>query len=364
MKNNKGVGVSNQSVGRFTYLLSDPFPVEKITLGTTKKQVLEFLYKGGNPHSISNYLKISRPTTIQHLEELRKKGLTMKGIENKDNYGDPWLITKKGKFLIEKCVGFPVKSTRVTPNQSVKYLPPDFNRGHALQFKLKLPKGIRNWTSKERKELLESIGIPYKNLNLFGGGQGIEFRDKKIHLTNSSIIIYDSESHFAITAEKSEDNASIKTLYLIRALERELRNNFSINGKYAIRITKRHHALIKNAMAEIYNKPKRVKLEVYDENGLWLLVDNSWNLGELECVHSRTGVPDADGMREVMNSFKRTGFKVTSEFVIEHLDEIGEMMKKSSETQMALSQVIKQMESNVIHLTKNMIKGGGSNADK
>jgi len=359
-RGNKSGGISqNQSARKFTYLLSEPFPVEEIKLGITRKQVLDFLYKGGNPHSISESLKIARSTTTEHLKRLQKHGLAQKP----EGYGTLWQITEKGKFLVEKSVGIPVKSIRVAARQSVKsvkYLHSDFNRGHALQFKLRLP---GKWTNEERKQLLEELGIPYKNLNLFGGGQGIEFRGKKAHLTNSSIIIYDSEDHFAISAQKSEDNASIKILYLIKALEREFGKLLSISGKYAIKITKRHHALIKNAIAEIYNKPKRTKLEVYDEKGLWLLIDNSWNLGELECVHSVTGVENAEGMREIMNSFKRTDFKVTSDFVLGNFKETDERIKKLSEQSLQLSQVMEQMNGNIIRLTHIVMKGGGNNAN-
>ena len=60
-----------------------------------------------------------------------------------------------------------------------------------------------------------------------------------------------------------------------------------------------------------------------------------------------------------MNSFKRTDFRVTSDFILNNFEEIQAMMKKSSETEMMLSQVIKQLENNTIHLTK--IVAGGLN---
>ncbi len=363
---NKGSVSVNQSVSKFTYLLSSPFPVEKITLGKIKYEVLELLYYRGNPHSISRSLKKGRSTIIQHLEELEKKGLAYKPEKDgKKIFGLRWQITDKGRFLIEKSVGFPVKSSRVASRQSAKTdtYPPNYNRGHALQFRIELPSKL---TNEAREKLLRAAEIEFKSINIFGGGQGFVFMDKKVHLTSSSIIIYDSEDHFAIDAEKSEDNATIKTLYFIRNIERELNLLLSIDKHYKIKITKRHHALIKNALAEIYNKSKEKRLEVFAEDGLWLLIDNSWNLNELECVHSVTGKKDADGMQEIMNSFRRTDFKATSEFVLETFEnlkrneeEIIATIKKGSEREIMLTQWISQLENNFAHLTKFVYQGRG-----
>lgn len=336
-----------------TYLLSDPFPMEEITLSEVKYEVLKLLYKGGNPHSISKIIKKAKSTTLQHLQELAAKGLAQKGEKNRAQYADLWKITPKGSFLIEKGVGFSVKSTRVAERQSVKYLPSDFNRGHALQFKIALP---NEWTNEERERILTELGIDFKRLNLFGGGHAIVFKHKKIHLTRSSVILYDSADYFAPTAVNSEDNAYLKTLYLIKDLERLLKVNWSFGNHYKIRISKRHHALIKNGLAQLYNTPKREKLEVYDGKGLWLLIDNSFNLNELEAVHSNTAVPDADGMRQIINSFKATDFKVTSDYILDKFKETEDRIKKVSEEALQISQVLDQLNKNDIKITKLILK--------
>lgn len=359
----KSVGKKQfQSVKRFTYLLSDPFPEEKITLGITKKAVLDFLYKGGNPHSIGKELKIATSTTRQHLEELERKGLAVKPKIGRNSYGTKWKITEKGIFLIKKSVGFPAISIRIAQDQSVKHLPPNFNRGHSLNFKLKLPEILIGINNERRKEILNKAGFKYWDLNLFGGGQKIIHDDRKIHWTNRSIIIHskEGESYFAESSNKSEDNSMIKILYSIKRLERKLDLSLSRNGHYSIKITKRHHALIKNALAMIYNKPNRKKLEIYDQKGLWLLIDNSFNLDELECVHSQTAVSDSNMMRDWANSkkkiFEEKGINLTDENILENFNETDERIKKLSEQSLQLSQVLEQVNNNVINLTKIVVK--------
>lgn len=359
----KNIGKNkNQSTKRLTYLLSDPFPEEKITLGFTKKKVLDLLYKGENPHSIGKKLGIATSTTRQHLEELERKGLSIKPLINERSYGTKWKITEKGIFLLKETVGFPTISTRVAREQSVKHLPPNFNRGHSLDFKIKLPNNLVGWSNEKRRKILKEGNFEYKELNLFGGGQKIIHDERKVHLTNSSIIIHSrkGESHFAESSNKSEDNATIKILYSLKRLEKRLGLSFSINGHYAIKITKRHHALIKNSLAIIYNKKKKERLQVYDENGLWLHIDNSFNLDELECVHSKTAKKDAEMMREWANSkkrlFKDKGVNLTDETIYNNIKETDTRLKLISEQNIKLSQVMEQLNNNLIKLTGIVVK--------
>lgn len=336
---------------KYTYLLSGEFPLEEIILGETKRNVLEFIYKGGNPHSISKELKIARSTTIQHLQELRKKGLTKKGHDDKGRYGEPWLITKKGCHLIEKSVGFPVKSspvTKITPQTP----PPHFRmkqdsvRGHAFMFKLAIPKN-QSW--EKREERLKQKEIQYKKLSLFGGGEGIEFKGRKIHLTSKSIIVYEKESFISETAKKSKSRAIHNFLRLIKNLERKLNYDFSFKGRYKFRVSRQHYALIKNALATQYEDEKK-KLHVYTDEGLWFLIDNSFNLNEAETVHPRTGVKDNEKVQNFFNSLKKDPLTTTE--IKSNFNEVKEMIKESSENQIQLSQLLKQMQGNLIQITK------------
>lgn len=285
---------------------------------TTRRSNLDFdifqqICHGSYPAQIAKDLNISKQRVDYHISSLKERNLIeMKGI-------GVWVALRNYEQKESK------KTTRVVTDQPADYfdsLDPDTIRGHAFQFKLEIPKymiednGFRGWNLENRRRNLDKLKIDWKPLKLFGGGERIDFRKRKIHLTNKSIIIYEKSSYFAETSKKSQAIAAIKILYLIKALERKLRASFSINGKYKLRITRQHYSLIKNALAIIYNKPTRKKLEVYDEKGLWLLIDNSWNLEELECVHPETSVDNADGMKGFMNSMKRTNFEVTPDFIL------------------------------------------------
>ncbi len=238
-------------------------------------------------------------------------------------------------------------------------LDPDTVRGHAFLFRVRLPEDLKNWDNENRVRILEKLKIKYKELtHLFGGGQGISFRGRKIHLTNKSIIIYEKASYFAETSSKSHGLAMIKILYLIKALEQRLRAGymgFSIKGKYEIKTARQHYSLIKNALAKIYDKEGR-KLAVYDEKGQWLLIDNSFNLHELECVGPETAKDDNEHVRTFFNSIKKGEFEEMKTELLETKD----LLKNISTKQMMTGQVLDQMSTNVIKITGQLgkLKGG------
>ena len=175
-------------------------------------------------------------------------------------------------------------------------------RGHAFQFKLELPNNLKNW--KRREEILMNLKIPFKKINLFGGAQSLDFHGNKIWLTNKSIIIYEKESFISELARETKSEAINHFLKIINRLERHLRANFSTHGKYRFKVTRQHYSLIRNALARQYNATGR-KLEVYSDKGLWLLIDNSFNLNELETLHAKTALTDNKKIQDFFNGLKQ-----------------------------------------------------------
>ena len=243
------------------------------------------------------------------------------------------------------------KSLRITPNTPQKLfasLKSDNVRAHAFQFVLQLPDNLRNWN--KREEILQYLKIPFKTLNLFGGGQKIELKGHKIYLTNKSIVVFAKESFIQETAKEAHSQAVDYFLKIIKQLERNLRANFSTFGKYKFRVSKAHYSLIKNALARQYNDQKK-KLYVYNDSGLWFVIDNSFNLHEAETPHSKTGLSDNEKVQNFFNSLKQDPLTTTG--INENFQELRLMIKETSERQIELAQVIEQIGRNIINLTKN-----------
>mgnify|MGYP007071575736 CR=1 FL=1 len=167
-------------------------------------------------------------------------------------------------------------------------------RSHAFGFYLDIPK-IFNWCN--RNKFLDKKKIPYVVDNL-GQGQKLKIDSYHIFLYNKGIrFLLQNEDKSFLTKSGTLGNelASKDLIFTIKKLESKLGLSFSINKKYKFRVTKQHQALIKNELARWYNKEGK-KLSVYDETGRWLIIDDSFNLDELECVHGRTAHLDADNV--------------------------------------------------------------------
>lgn len=265
--------------------------------------ILECLKKGLRPAQICSQFSINKKSLQYHLSSLKRKG-----IIKKLGYG-VWEVSA------DQATKEVSKSTQVTPQQlkdHSDFLKPDSVRGHAFVFKFELPKGLRNW--ERRSDLLQVAGIEFKPLRIFGGGQQIIFKGRKVWLTDKSIIIYEPESFIADIAKESQSKALNHFMELLKGLEKHLQANFEIH-RSRFKVSRQHYALIKNALAKQYDQEGK-KLECfYPGEGLWFLIDNSFNLHEAETVHPKTGVPDNEKVQNFFNGIKAMeGF--TPEFIM------------------------------------------------
>jgi len=89
----------------------------------------------------------------------------------------------------------------------------------------------------------------------------------------------------------------------VRSLESVLGANFKINKKYCFKVSRQHYALVKNSLAEQYNRDGK-KLQIYSNDGLWFVIDNSYNLNEVETVHPKTAVDDNTKLQNFFNGLK------------------------------------------------------------
>ncbi len=298
--------------------------------------IVSALEKGSYPAQIARNLNISKQNLNYYIKKLKDKGLIEKM---------PGLTS----WRVKKSTSGRVKKTTRVGKEITDPLKPDIVRGHAFQFKLSLPKNLKNWD--KREQIFKKLNLKFYPLKLFGGGQGIIYKNHKIHLTNRSIIIYNSEneSFFAGISQVAHDTALNYYLSIIKSLERDLKANFSEFGKYKFRVTRQHYALIKNALAEQYNENKE-KLHVTNERGEWFIIDNSFNLNEAETIHPKTAVKDNAIIQNFFNSLKQN--PITTGEILNEFKENKGLIKELSKQQVLLSDLISQMNGNLFKITK------------
>jgi len=234
------------------------------------------------------------------------------------------LIEKKGYgvWVIKKAWKEPQKTTQVgAKTLGVKNLRllPDTVRGHAFMFKIKLPK-LKNWDKREL--FFNKKGLDFKPLNIPGGGQSFVFKGKRIWLTNKSIIIFEKSSYLAKTSGVAKNKAIFELKKLLISLENVFNANFKVGGQYKFKVSRQHYALVKNALAKQYDKEGK-RLNVYSANGLWFIIDNSFNLHEAETIHPKTADTDNLKVQNFFNGLKKyEGF--TPEFIIGSIGGVSE----------------------------------------
>lgn len=241
--------------------------------------VLQQIQSGKSPAQISKDLDVSKQKINYYVGKLKKEGC----IE-KIGYG-VWKYIKPFKE-VKKISGDRSKHWGGFKENTV--------RGHAFMFKLELPKGFRNWDKREK--ILNDLKIKFEPYFVGGvkRGQRLNAQKTKVALTDRSIIVHFPESFIAETSKVAKKDAVAKFLRVIKYLERIMRADFSLFGKYKFKVSRQHYSLIKNSLARQYlnDEYDAKKLYVYAARGLWLVIDNSYNLEELETVNSESSEKD------------------------------------------------------------------------
>ncbi len=260
--------------------------------------ILSNLKEEKNLTKIRKNLSISKQLLNYYLRELKKKGFV-----TQTDYGF-YELTEKGK----------------NPTKYGIFLKKDTIRGHAYIWTIKLPLEIRGWN--KRIEILDKNNIHYKLVGALKTTPRIKVLSRKIWLCNNHLRIFDIEksSYYGENATQVRYNSLKQIKRILGALNRKL-------GIYLkpidIEFNKEHYALIKNDLAIEENKRGNI-IRISDEDGEWLLIDDSLGLGgELENIGKKayqTNIP----MQKWWNENKQTNFKVTPMFILQTFGKIAE----------------------------------------
>ena len=258
--------------------------------------ILNELKTKTNLKNIQKKLNISKQSLNYYLRELKKNGF----IKNK-GYGW-WELTNKSKNSIKYSI----------------FLKKDTIRGHAYIWEVKLIKKPKDWD--ERLEIIKKKQINYKLIGAKRTTPRIKALGRKVWLCNDHLRIFDIEksSYYGDNAIESRKNSFLQLLRIVQVLENKLGFNLK---PFEWEFKKEHYALIKNDLAIDQNR-KGIIMRISDEQGEWLLVDDSLGQGgELETIGKKafnTNIP----MQKWWNDHKKNKFKITPTFLMENINEV------------------------------------------
>lgn len=240
--------------------------------------ILELLENGVQPKHIRKRLNLSYQGLNYYLRQLKENN----NIE-KVGYGT-WKVKQKE---LKKVTMYGRKI-----------------RGHAFRFKI-IPKH-NHYQSLIKK--LEKKNIKFKRVGINKKTYSFKFKTKTIWICSNGtidIIFRRGESKYRDSALASHNSAWHTALSITKAL----RNRFSEDltywkGNFKVKCSKQHYSLIKNELAGELRSRGVNYIEVKGDDGeVWLLVDNSFNLEELEAIHPKKSIRDTD---KVLTPFMNT----------------------------------------------------------
>ena len=280
--------------------------------------ILNILKTSTNLSKIQKDLSISKQNLNFYLRQLKKKGL----------------IIKKGRGWYEVVK----RSKKSTKYEEV--LSKDSIRGHAYIWNVNFSKEIINWD--KRIEILKQKEVNFVLVGAKETTPRIKVLGRKVWLCNNHLRVYSKpkESYYGKTAIESRNTAFQEIKLIVGALNSKLGLNLKPSS---ISFQKEHYALIKNDLAIEHNKNKEI-LRVSDENGEWLLIDDSLGEGgELENIGKKafqTNIP----MQEWWNEQKETEFKITPKFILETFNKIAETQVLDKQNILLHQEVLRDMK--------------------
>jgi len=284
--------------------------------------IISSLKAGKKLSQISQELKLKKQSLQYYLRYLKENDYIFK-----KGYG-VWVVTKE--------VSISSKAYQKEVSISHKQI-----RGHAFNWKVKLDRSY-DW-----KKKLQENRIPYNLIGINQSTPRIIFQDKKIWFTKTGMVIYEPKSYFSRSSFTSKGMAVWELDKIIKLLLNRLKIP---NKHYLFTTSREHYGMIKNELARQYNN-KGEKLFIRDDKGIWMWIDNSHSLHELE-----TGEPiDSRNVQKWYNDMKKTKFEVTPSFLMESLNKI------TDNFQLAQNEIFKIKEENTLIKHKLSLNPEGSN---
>lgn len=260
--------------------------------------IINHIKNGKNQSEIAHLLNRSQNNIAYHFAKLKASR-----VIEQIGYG-VWIVTKNNiKTTSKTKVGNPLTFHPTTSKLHTKY---DEIRGHSFRFRVQLPK-VDNWS--KREIYLKKNHIKYDVINK-GYTHKILVKDHIVWLSSGSIVVYFKKGYsvFAESAGAAEERAFFELVSLMKRLESMFKVSFRIGKSFKVKLFGSHNALMRNGLAKEYNRNKE-KLRVYSKDGLWLLIDDSFGLDELETVHPSSSKSDMDGViKPFFNGLKEFPF--------------------------------------------------------
>lgn len=176
----------------------------------------------------------------------------------------------------------------------------------------------------------------------------LEIDGNTIRLNRDSVEIYSNTSFFADDPQKATARSMEYWTKLIRRLENDLHLVLLKPRSQNIKIAKAgEYAEINNELAkECHKKAEKIRIYTNEDGKLWFMIDNSFNLHEMETVHPETSKQDMENVLKFFNDLRDHNVPTMSEImlIMKNLSQMHEeLININKETASGLNSLVEYM---------------------
>jgi len=254
-------------------------------------QILEEFKSGSSPAQISKKLSIPKQTLNYYVGKLKKQGC----------------IKKKGYGVWEY-----IRPLQEVPNLTITHSDNPIGtlhkreiRGHAFIWKIQFMKDF-DWDKVVRSYKKKKLTFQLMKHNKIWR---TIFKNRKIWLGKKGLTIYEPIDFLGRSSFEVKGRAVFEMDLLIKDLFAELGLKML---PYRFTTSREHYGIVKNELARQYND-KKEKMHIRSEDGsIWMWIDDSKGLGELENCDPTINRQ----VQKFWNDHKKNNFEVDASFVL------------------------------------------------
>lgn len=232
----------------------------------------------------------------------------------------------------------------IPPSKSGGFPPPYLNeknliRIHGLMFKITF-----NFTGKRYFERLKKSNI-------------LRLENNTIQLFKKNLLVSSLGSFYGKDATSALIEAQNYYWDFFVRLEDYLGIVFLKEKSQNVKIVKSHYSEVNNELAKDCNS-KKLKIAISDrvDGKDWFIIDNSFNLNEMETLHPKTALQDMEKVKPFFESLRKLEEPVEMDKVLSVLDKQAHNVNEISKGLLAVIKIITPKESNNFNIQESEIK--------
>lgn len=255
------------------------------------------------------------------------------------------LIYLTNDFLTEKQIAVKRHTTQQATNKTVQILR---EKGiiNAVNRMVVKTRGTSQPTTSQPAQPIRlhgqefNIKLIYKDeryVKLSQKSNSVFIDGNRVMLYKNSIEVYSGQMFYGETPQSVTSKSFVYWNHFFTRLENDFKIIILKDRYQNIKLVNHHYAEVHNEFAKKCNiDAEKIRITATEDGKLWFLIDNSFNLDEMETVHPQTAKQDMENVLKHINDFRDNSPPTNSQITTL----LYEMLKVNKETASGLNAVV------------------------